>query len=71
VIGRVPVALPSTPTYRSTYLREQGRIWLEAGDTVEAVRALRRYVAFRAGADSSLRAQVDSARSRLAGLVER
>jgi len=71
VIGRVPVALPITPGYRSTYLREQGRIWLEAGDTAEAVRALRRYVALRAGAEPGLRGQVDSARIRLAGLVGR
>ncbi len=71
VIGRVPVALPSSPPFRSTYLREQGRIWLEAGDTAEGVRALRRYVALRQGADPSLRAGLDSARARLAALVGR
>jgi hypothetical protein len=35
------------------------------------VRALRRYVSLRAGAEPGLRAQVDSARVRLAGLVGR
>ena len=41
-IGRVQVALPVSPTYRSTYVREQARIGLEVGDTAGAVRALRR-----------------------------
>jgi tetratricopeptide (TPR) repeat protein len=71
VIGRVPVALPSSPAFRSTYLREQGRIWLEAADTAEGVRALRRFVALRQGADPSLRAGLDSVRARLAALVGR
>jgi hypothetical protein len=70
-IGRVEVALPVSPTYRSSYLREQARIGLELGDTAGAVRALRRYVALRADAEPALRAGADSARARLAGLVGR
>jgi hypothetical protein len=67
----VEVALPVNPTYRSSYLREQARIGLEAGDTTGAVRALRRYVALRSNAEPVLHASVDSARARLAGLVGR
>jgi tetratricopeptide (TPR) repeat protein len=70
-IGRVQVALPVSPSYRSTYLREQARIGLEVGDTAGAVRALRRYVALRANAEPVLRAGIDSARAQLAGLVGR
>jgi serine/threonine-protein kinase len=70
-IGRVPVALPVSPTYSSTYLLEQGRLGLEAGDTAGAVRALRRYVALRAGAEPALRPAADSARTLLARLVGR
>jgi hypothetical protein len=70
-IGRVEVALPVSPTYRSSYLREQARIGLELGDTAGAVRALRRYVALRADAEPALRAGADSVRARLAGLVGR
>jgi hypothetical protein len=70
-IGRVPVALPVSPTYGSTYLLQQARIGLEAGDTATAVRSLRRYVALRAGAEPVLRPALDSARARLAKLVGR
>ena len=70
-IGRVQVALPVSPTYVSTYLREQARIGLEAGDTVGAVRALRRYVGLRRDAEPVLRVGIDSARARLAELVGR
>ena len=71
VIGRVMVALPFSPVLQSSYLREQGRIWLAVGDTASAVRALRRYVALRAEAEPGLRAERDSARARLAELVGR
>jgi tetratricopeptide (TPR) repeat protein/TolB-like protein len=70
-IGRVPVALPVPPVYGSTYLLEQARIGLEVGDTAGAVRALRRYVALRAGAEPALRPAADSARALLARLVGR
>ncbi|HEX6106096.1 MAG TPA: hypothetical protein VFZ26_10970, partial [Gemmatimonadales bacterium] len=70
-IGRVQVAFPGSPTYRSTYLREQARIGLQVGDTAGALRALRRYVALREGAAPALRPQVDSARMQLARLVGR
>jgi tetratricopeptide (TPR) repeat protein len=70
-IGRVQVALPVSPTYRSTYVREQARIGLEVGDTAGAVRALRRYVALRATAAPALRPAADSGRALLARLVGR
>jgi hypothetical protein len=70
-IGRVQVALPVSPTYWSTYVREQARIGLEVGDTAEAVRALGRYVALRADAAPALRPASDSARALLARLVGR
>jgi hypothetical protein len=70
-IARVRVAMPASPRYQSTYLREQARIGLEVGDTLTAVRALRRYVALREGAAPALRARADSARARLATLVGR
>jgi hypothetical protein len=70
-IGRVPVALPVSPAYGSTYLLQQARVGLEAGDTATAVRSLRRYVALRGGAEAVLRPAVDSARARLARLVGR
>jgi len=70
-IGRVRVTLPVSPPYGSTYLLEQARIGLEAGDSSEAVRSLRRYVALRADAEPVLRPALDSARARLARLVGR
>lgn len=70
-IGRVQVALPTSPTYQSTYLREQARIGLQVGDTAGALRALRRYGALREGAAPALRPEVDSARMPLARLVGR
>jgi serine/threonine-protein kinase len=70
-IGRVEVALPVSPTYQSTYLRQQARLWLMAGDTASAVRALHRYVALRTDAEPKLRAERDSARAELAALVGR
>jgi hypothetical protein len=70
-VARVSIALPVSPTYRSSYLREQARLGLQAGDTVEASRALRRYLALRADPEPGLRAQRDSLRERLALLVGR
>ena len=70
-IARVQVALPLSPTFRSTYAREQARIGLEVGDTAGAIRALRRYVALRATAAPALRPAADSARALLARLVGR
>jgi hypothetical protein len=70
-IRRVHVALPSSPTYWSTYLLEGARIKLETGDTAEAVRDLRRFLVLRAGAEPGLRSESDSARARLALLVAR
>jgi TolB-like protein len=71
VIARVPTALPTSPTYRATYLREQARLGLQVGDTAGAVRALRRYVALRQQAEPALRPEVDRARGELARLLGR
>jgi hypothetical protein len=70
-IRRVRVALPVSPSYWSTYLLEGARIKVETGDTAEAARDLRRFLVLRGGAEPVLRAQVDSARARLAVLVAR
>jgi len=70
-IGRVEVAIPGSRPYLSTYLREQGRIWLASGDTADAVRSLRRYVALRAHAGAQLGAERDSARAQLGRLLGR
>ncbi|HEX6617433.1 MAG TPA: protein kinase [Gemmatimonadales bacterium] len=70
-IGRVRVALPVSPVYWSTYLREGARIAEQAGDTATALRDWRRFVALRERAEPSLRLDADSARVRLAALVGR
>jgi hypothetical protein len=70
-IGRVSVGLTISPRFQSTYLREQGRLALAAGDTAAAVTALRRYVALRSDPEPSLRAESDSARALLASLLSR
>ena len=70
-IGRVGIGLSVSPEYQSTYLREQGRLALAAGDTAAAVIALRRYVALRSDPEPSLRGQTDSARTLLASLLSR
>ena len=70
-IGRIPVAMPVSPVFGATYLREQVRLDLEAGDTASGVRALRRYVALRAEADAARRPEVDQARAKLAALLGR
>jgi hypothetical protein len=71
VIARVSTATPLSPTYRSTYLRNQGRIGLQVGDTAGAIRALRRYVALRQQAERGLRPEVDRAKGELARLLGR
>jgi serine/threonine-protein kinase len=70
-IGRVRVALPVSPVFWSTYLREGARIAEQAGDTATARRDWRRLVALREHAEPSLRADAASARARLAALVGR
>ena len=70
-IGRVRVALPVSPVYWSTYLREGARIAEAVGDTAAAVRCWRRFVALRQHAEPALHPEVDSARARLALLVGR
>ena len=71
VIARVPTALPISPTYHATYLREHARLGLQVGDTAGAIRALRRYVALRQQAEPALRPEVDRARGELARLLGR
>ena len=68
-IGRRYVEVPFSPDYQSTYLREQARLGLLAGDTTTALRALRRYVALRSDAEPALRAELDRARAQLAQLL--
>jgi hypothetical protein len=70
-IGRIQVSAPTSPTYGATYLREQARLALQAGDTASAVRALRRYVALRGDPEPALRPERDRARAQLAALVGR
>ena len=70
-VARLPIALPISPTFQSTYLREAARLGLQAGDTVAAVRALGRYVSLRGDPEPALRAQRDSARAPLSALVGR
>jgi tetratricopeptide (TPR) repeat protein len=70
-IERTGIELFSSPQYQSTYLREQARLELEAGDTASATRALRRYVALRAHSETPLRSEVDSARAELSLLLGR
>lgn len=69
--GRIFVEIPVSPAYQSSYLREQARLGLLDGDTASAVRALRRYVALRAGCEPGLRPELDRARAQLAALVGR
>ena len=70
-IARVPVTLPVSPEYTSTYLREQARLALQAADTAAAIQALHRYVALRADPEPSLRPEVDRQRALLAGFIGR
>ena len=70
-IAREWVALPLSPAYHSTYLREQARLALQAGDTAAAIQPLRRYVALRSNPEPSLLREVGRARTLLAGLMGR
>ena len=65
------MALPVSPEYIATYLKEEGRLALLTGDTASAVLAFRRYVSLRSGAEAPLQREVDRERDRLAGLVGR
>ena len=56
------------PLYMSTLLREEGRLAALTGDTARAVSAWRRYLAFRANPQASLKPGVDSIRMQLAAL---
>ena len=56
------------PLYLVTFLREEGRLAAQDGDTVGAVRAYRHYLALRYNPEPSLRPAVDSVRNALAAL---
>jgi hypothetical protein len=70
-IGRIQVATPTSPVYLATYLREQARLGLQAGDTASAVQALRRYVVLRSDPEPALRPELLRARAQLAALLGR
>jgi len=70
-IGRIQVATPTSPVYVATFLREQARLALQAGDTASAVQALRRYVALRSDPEPALRPEQHRARTQLAALLGR
>ena len=52
------------------YHREEGRLAALTGDTTGAIRAYRRYLALRGGADPKLQARVQQVRSALAALEQ-
>lgn len=57
------------PAYRSTFLREEGRLAAITGDTVGAIKAYQDYLALRHDPEPSLRAQRDSVRMSLSRLL--
>jgi hypothetical protein len=59
-----PVARP----FQSTVWRERGRLAAAAGDTSDAIRAYRQYVAMRAHVDAILKPDLDNAKRELARL---
>jgi serine/threonine-protein kinase len=66
VVRRRPYDWDTGPLYLSTYLREEGRLAALTGDKAAAARAYERFLALRASADESYRAQIDDVRSALA-----
>jgi hypothetical protein len=75
--GDVPRALAAVrrrvfgmvPRYLSTYLRDEGRLAVLAGDTAGAIRAYQHYLALRWDPEPSLRPEVERVRAELAELV--
>jgi eukaryotic-like serine/threonine-protein kinase len=64
--------LRTTPRpFVSTMWRERGRLAAAAGDTTNAIRAYRQYVAIRAQAEPSLRPDLENAKRELARLEKR
>ncbi|HET9982402.1 MAG TPA: BTAD domain-containing putative transcriptional regulator [Longimicrobiales bacterium] len=74
-LGDVPSARAALdrwapPLYRSTFLREQGRLAALAGDAAAARVAYRQYLALRADPEPASRAEVERVRAELARLSE-
>jgi serine/threonine-protein kinase len=59
---------PTVRPFNSTMWRERARLAVAAGDTSDAIRAYRQYIAIRARADSILIPDLDNARYELARL---
>lgn len=57
------------PWFRSTYLREEGRLSALTGDTVGAIAAYRNYLALRSEPEPGLKSEVERVRTELAALV--
>ncbi len=58
-----------TPTFLSSYLREEGRLAALTGDRAGAIRAYRHYLTLRYDPEPALRPEVDAVRVELARLV--
>lgn len=66
------VEIRTTPLpFVSTMWRERGRLAAAMGDTSDAIRAYRQYVAIRAQAEPSLRPDLENAKRELARLEKR
>lgn len=68
-LSRQPLYFP-TPRYRSTFLRERGRLATAVGDTSVAVDAYSCYLAMRTQPEPSVESEVSHVREELAKLVD-
>ena len=68
---RVYRAVTNYPAALPEYLREEGRLAAQVGDTAGAIRAYRHYLALRENPDPPWRAPWDSVRVELAALLRR
>jgi hypothetical protein len=59
------------PWYLSTFLREEGRLAALTGDTADAVRAYRHYLALRPHPEPEVTPEVAAVRAQLGELVRR
>ena len=69
VLGRYPVYAGAYSSYRSTYLRERGRVAALLGDTAAAIEAYRYYLAMRTDPEPRLRPEVERVRAELIRLT--
>ena len=67
--ARRQVVFASNPFYRSTLLREEGRLAALAGDREGAIQAYRRFLALRRHAEGPAAAETEQVRRALAALV--